>query len=553
MSSKHREIAAWLLLLAAVLSLTWGTVLLRTESVEASEGTTYPTVERDTEYPVFSSADAGMFSTTLVETVAGIISATDYPVTEAVSETRPVSVTGNSLPTMVTDASGSESRSLAAGELLFLQGTEVPDNGKTLGIILCLLGGILAVIGVFVLRRRQPMLGPDGILALAAVLCWLPLQRAVASVFLQGLLLLFALLCLREFFGWLLARCNPSWCASERLARRTSAPQTALLCYLLWILLPIAAAVSLLCWYGLTVRAAACLLLLLSAAALGVLCGMRYGAGLGHFQQQLERFRAGEPVRIREGPFASSERELEALRAAHAEAVQKAVVGERFRVDLIANVSHDLRTPLTAILGYGELLEKQPLPEEARAQLARLTRKAGYMRELVDSLFELTKVSSGVLTPKRAPIDLIRLLEQTVGLFDDQFTASGLCVKRQYAVPSAPLITDGAMLHQVFANLLGNAVKYALKGTRIYLELSETEGGYRVRLINTASYEMDFTAEEIVQRFARGDKARSTQGSGIGLAIAQTYTEAVGGVFRVIVDGDQFNAIVTLPKTDRNL
>lgn len=241
------------------------------------------------------------------------------------------------------------------------------------------------------------------------------------------------------------------------------------------------------------------------------------------------------------------------IQTEHREAVAQAVADERFRVDLIANVSHDLRTPLTAILGYGELLEKQPMSEDGKTQLSKLNRKAGYMRDLVDSLFELTKVSSGVLEPKREPIDLLRLLEQTVGFFDDPLTAAGLTVKRQYASQTAPLNSDGTMLHQVFSNLLGNAIKYALKGTRIYLELTEAEGKYLVRMVNTASYEMDFTAEEIVQRFARGDKARSTQGSGLGLAIAQTYAEALGGSFEIVIDGDQFNAIVTLPKSERNL
>ena len=101
--------------------------------------------------------------------------------------------------------------------------------------------------------------------------------------------------------------------------------------------------------------------------------------------------------------------------------------------------------------------------------------------------------------------------------------------------------------------LLGNAIKYALTGTRIYLEVQETECSYLIRMMNTASYEMDFKPDEIMQRFARGDKARSTKGSGLGLAIAQTYTESVGGKFHVAVDGDQFSAIVELPKTERNL
>ena len=126
-------------------------------------------------------------------------------------------------------------------------------------------------------------------------------------------------------------------------------------------------------------------------------------------------------------------------------------------------------------------------------------------------------------------------------------------MRRHYEADTLPVTTDGARMHQVFANLLGNAIKYALPGTRIHLEVRTREDSYLIRMVNTASYEMDFQPEEIIQRFARGDKARSTQGSGLGLAIAQTYTESVGGAFRVAIDGDQFSAIVTLPKTERNL
>ena len=139
------------------------------------------------------------------------------------------------------------------------------------------------------------------------------------------------------------------------------------------------------------------------------------------------------------------------------------------------------------------------------------------------------------------------------GLFDDRLTAANLTVRRHYEKDALPITTDGARLHQVFANLLGNAVKYTLSGTRIHLQVTESEDTCTVRMTNISSYEMDFSPTEITQRFVRGDKARSTQGSGLGLAIAQTYTESVGGSFRVEIDGEQFSAIVTLPKTERNL
>ena len=284
-----------------------------------------------------------------------------------------------------------------------------------------------------------------------------------------------------------------------------------------------------------------------------LLCLWKYGADLEHFQKQLSSFQRGLPITVGDGAFAQTEAQLLDVQAQHEEAVRTAVASERFKVELISNVSHDLRTPLTAILGYSELLQKEALSPEGQEQLRRLHQKAGYMSELVESLFELTKVSSGVIEAKKEKIDLIRLLEQTTGLFDDQLTNAGLSVRRSYVSDSIPIVTDGARMHQVFANLLGNAIKYALTGTRIYLEVKETECSCLVRMMNTASYEMDFKPDEIMQRFARGDKARSTKGSGLGLAIAQTYTESVGGKFHVAVDGDQFSAIVELPKTERNL
>lgn len=291
----------------------------------------------------------------------------------------------------------------------------------------------------------------------------------------------------------------------------------------------------------------------LTAAVFGFLCLWKYGTDLNHFKKQLDNYQHGKSICVGDGAFSQTEAQLLEVQAQHEEAVRTAVTSERFKVELISNVSHDLRTPLTSILGYSELLQKEALTSQGQEQLHRLHQKAGYMNDLVESLFELTKVSSGVAESKKEQIDLVRLLEQTIGLFDDQLVCAGLTVKRSYGADSIPVITDGARMHQVFANLLGNAIKYALAGTRIYLEIKETDNSFLVRMMNTASYEMDFKPDEIMQRFARGDKARSTKGSGLGLAIAQTYTESVGGTFRISVDGDQFSAIVELPKTERNL
>ena len=239
---------------------------------------------------------------------------------------------------------------------------------------------------------------------------------------------------------------------------------------------------------------------------------------------------------------------LREVRRVQEEMIQKARVNERYRVDLITNVSHDLRTPLTSIIGYGELLKDEKLSPDGRENLEKLNQKSSYLREMVDAVFELSKVQSGALSGTREQIDLIRLLEQTIGEYDDDITEAGLSVVRHYKVSEAPLLSDGIFLNQVFANLLSNAVKYTMWGTRIHVEVTDTGEGYQVRMMNVASYEMKFDEDEILERFARGDESRNSEGSGLGLAIAKTYTEAVGGSFRITLQGDLFTAIIEVPK-----
>lgn len=443
---------------------------------------------------------------------------------------------------------------------------ETNGGNKFLGFLLCFVSAASAGIAVIGFWQTAPILGPDGVSMLAAIECtaydtlqnmeyilWTStvLTLTTYANILTGFTVLFAL---RELWGWIRAKFSLSWCLAYRIAKRSPKPQLSLLVFVGWIILALSGIGYHLIWFAKYGRRnEISFWSLIAATVFCFLCLRKYGADLEHFKQQLSSFQRGLPITVGDGAFAQTEAQLLDVQTQHEEAVRTAVTSERFKVELISNVSHDLRTPLTAILGYSELLQKETLSPEGQEQLSRLHRKAGYMNDLVESLFELTKVSSGVIEAKKEEIDLIRLLEQTTGLFDDQLTQAGLSVRRSYASDSIPVVTDGARMHQVFANLLGNAIKYALTGTRIYLEVKETERSYLIRMMNTASYEMDFKPDEIMQRFARGDKARSTKGSGLGLAIAQTYTESVGGKFHVAVDGDQFSAIVELPKTERNL
>ena len=437
-------------------------------------------------------------------------------------------------------------------------------GGKNFGIILLVVAVVTAGIAIFVLLQKNPICGPDGIcfiLALLATAYHITLDIGnipwnvtieishILSRFTKSVVFLVSI---RELVGWIRFKLPLSWCLTYRVANRCTAPQQSLVVYVVWVILS---------FMGMTYFFIAdtrypvifyCVIGYLVAAIIGFCCLWKYGCDLNHFKVQLDNYRQGKAITVGDGAFSQTEAQLLDVQARHEEAVRTAVTSERFKVELISNVSHDLRTPLTSILGYSELLQNETLTPEGAQQLQRLHQKAGYMNDLVESLFELTKVSSGVLESKKDQIDLVRLLEQTIGLFDDRLVHAGLTVKRSYCADTITVITDGARMHQVFANLLGNAIKYALAGTRIYLEVKESEDRYLVRVVNTASYEMDFKPDEIMQRFARGDKARSTQGSGLGLAIAQTYTESVGGSFRIFVDGDQFSAVVELPKNERN-
>lgn len=428
------------------------------------------------------------------------------------------------------------------------------DILRLLGTVLLLAGVMIGAVFIFLIRQEKPYGGPDAEVVLVLLSAVLILQRADFSVILQVLyfwILFFAgLTAARGIWWWGRNGFVSEWSAGHRLglvsAENAGKPGRYLVFQSVWcaVFLAVCAGSVFLVYQGKLrfLPGTGCFL----AVLLSCRCFLKGTGDVDHLSAQIYRLHEGQSISAKEGMFEEEEEKLIDLIRQRDEAVETAVTSERFKVDLISNVSHDLRTPLTAILGYGELLKKEQLSADGNRQLTELNRKAGYMRELVDSLFELTKVSSGVVESKKDQIDLIRLLEQTIGLYDDELKQHHLQIRRHYETDSMPVVTDGARMHQVFANLLGNAIKYTLSGTRIHLEVTSSKEYCTVRMTNIASYEMDFEPEEIVQRFARGDKARTTKGSGLGLAIAQTYTESVGGTFQVKVDGEQFSAIVTL-------
>lgn len=231
------------------------------------------------------------------------------------------------------------------------------------------------------------------------------------------------------------------------------------------------------------------------------------------------------------------------------EAVEQQVKSEKMKVELVTNVSHDLKTPLTSIISYIDLLEKTELSDEARGYVSILSRKSEKLRDIVQDVFSLAKAVSDI-DIELEMIDMAILTRQVIGDNTDNIENSGKELRSDIKPETAKIKADGAKLYRVIQNLLDNALKYSMPGTRIYLTLSENERGYELTVKNVSEKEMNFTAEEITERFARGDESRTDGGSGLGLSIAQSFTEACKGRFGVEIDGDVFKATVSFDRVD---
>lgn len=222
---------------------------------------------------------------------------------------------------------------------------------------------------------------------------------------------------------------------------------------------------------------------------------------------------------------------------------------EELKTELLTNVSHDLRTPLTSIITYGDLLTKDDLTEEDRREYtAIINQKSLRMKQLINDLFEVTKMNNGEIELNKSLLNLGQLLQQTVAEYGEEFEKADL--KLLYTKPEKAVMVqlDGDRIWRVFDNLIGNVVKYALPHTRVYLKLSEAEEYLTIELKNISRYELNEEADNLMERFSRGDEARNTEGSGLGLAIAHSIVSLHGGDLSIDVDGDLFKIRLTLPK-----
>lgn len=239
---------------------------------------------------------------------------------------------------------------------------------------------------------------------------------------------------------------------------------------------------------------------------------------------------------------------LNDVRAGFETAVEEEVRSRNMKTELITNVSHDLKTPLTAIITYVDLLKAPDLSEEKRAEyVATLDRKSQRLKRLIEDLFEVSKATSGNVVLHPEPMDLTALLKQVQYELGDQLEASAVDFRWRLPAEKVPVVLDGQRTCRIFENLLGNILKYAMPGTRAYISLVETDGQAVVTMKNISATELAFDPVHITDRFVRGDASRNTEGSGLGLAIAQSFAELQGGRFAVETDGDLFKAIVCFP------
>jgi len=240
---------------------------------------------------------------------------------------------------------------------------------------------------------------------------------------------------------------------------------------------------------------------------------------------------------------------LNSLSNGLSEAVENRIRSERLKTDLITNVSHDLKTPLTSIINYSELIANEECETEKHKEYADvLLRKSKHLKRLLDDLLEVSKASSGNMEVNLSKLDVGILLSQLSGEYEEKLSQNEL--KLVIAEPEQPvyIMADERRIWRVFENLMNNACKYSLKGSRVYVNLSEKDDDVMFSFKNTSASQLNIDSAELMERFVRGDGSRTTEGSGLGLSIVSSFTEIQGGKTEITIDGDLFRVDVTFKK-----
>lgn len=280
-----------------------------------------------------------------------------------------------------------------------------------------------------------------------------------------------------------------------------------------------------------------------------------YCVQLNQLKNGTEKIAGGEPgyqisTKRMTGIFKEQGEQINHISDGMTHAIEERMKSERFKTDLITNVSHDIKTPLTSIINYVDLLEKEDLHNEtAQEYLEVLERQSSRLKKLIEDLIEASKASTGNL-----PVHLERLeagifMTQTVGEFEEKTKAAGLDLVIEKPETPVYIMADSRHFWRVIDNLMNNICKYAQSGTRVYINLEVKEAQVSITFRNTSKYPLNISSDELMERFVRGDASRNTEGSGLGLSIANSLMDLMGGTFRLYVDGDLFKVVLGFAET----
>lgn len=262
----------------------------------------------------------------------------------------------------------------------------------------------------------------------------------------------------------------------------------------------------------------------------------------GDFSQNID-------TRLLIGDFKRYGQRMNDLRSGIEQAVQEQTKAERMKTELITNVSHDIKTPLTSIVNYVDLLQKEDVQSEAaREYIAVLDRQSRRLKKLTEDLVEASKASSGALPVDLQPTDVSVLFDQIVGEYQERLADCRLTLVARPPDQPLTVCADGKLLSRVMDNLMSNICKYALEDTRVYAVAACDEEHVTISFKNVSRAELNISPDELMERFVRGDASRHTEGSGLGLSIAGSLVQLMGGTFHLSIDGDLFRADITLPR-----
>ena len=285
-----------------------------------------------------------------------------------------------------------------------------------------------------------------------------------------------------------------------------------------------------------------------------VLAVVLYGSGaFGTLLESAKRMRRGDlDTKVDDGLlvgcFRDFAQELNGLADVAVVAAQKQLKSERMKTELITNVSHDIKTPLTSIINYVDLMSKPHSEEEQELYLEVLSRQSQRLKKLIDDLMEMSKASTGNIPVDIARVDAAEAVNQALGEFGDKLAKANLTPVFRRPEEPVEMLADGRLVWRVLSNVLSNAVKYALSGTRLYVDLTTLEGKVLISLKNISREELNVEADELMERFVRGDASRNTEGSGLGLNIAKSLMELQKGQLQLLVDGDLFKVTLIFPQ-----